>query len=518
MKKLVQVFIPALILFSGLAHAQIQFSWTVNAGPLNPHQMSPNQMYAQAMVYEPLVRYAKDGEVIPWLAESWQISDNGKSYRFFLRQDVKFSNGEAFDASAVKANFEQLLKSIEKHRWLELINQIEAVEVVDEFTLDLHLRNPYYPTLQELSFVRPVRFMAPSAMPEKGNTGEGIKAPVGTGPWMLKESVLGVKDVFVRNPDYWGELPKAKQVEVSVIADPNARAMAFESGMINLIYGLEGQISPDTFERFRHRGDVHTALSEPVSTRLIAMNTARSATKELPVRVAINHALNKKAISEKIFYGTETPAATLFAENPPYTDVGLTAYRYDPALASSLLEQAGWHLSSDGVYREKSGRLLSLDLVYHGQDANQKAIAEVLQANLKKAGIRLSLVAEERSRFYKRQKAGEFDLIFNNTWGSPYDPHAFMSSMRRPAHADYMAQTGLENKAEIDSNIMALLTSTDESKRRDLYKQVLTTLHQQAVYLPVTYMRVTGVSSQDLGELEMGNTVFDIPFEKLGTR
>ncbi|WP_260260226.1 nickel ABC transporter substrate-binding protein [Vibrio intestinalis] len=495
--------------------AQINFSWTVNAGPINPHQTSPNQMYAQAMVYEPLVKYAEGGKLVPWLAKSWTLSDDGTEYTFKLREGVKFSNGEDFNAQAVKLNFEQVLKNIDKHRWLELINQIDKVTVEDELTITLHLKTPYYPTLQELTLVRPVRFMAPSAMPKEGHTGEGIKQPIGTGPWQLKETVLGVKDVFEHNPHYWGKKPNHQQVEVAVIADPNARALAFESGMVNLIYGLEGQISPDTFDRFSKDPSLHTGLSDPISTRLIALNSARSATQELPVRQAMNHAINRDAIAKGIFYGTESPAHTLFARNVPYSDVPLTDYQYSLQQAKSLLDKAGWKLASGSEYRVKDGEQLAVELIYHGHDANQKAIAEVIQANFKQVGIKLNLTAEERSRFYKRQKAGEFDLIFNNTWGAPYDPHSFVSGMRRPSHADYMAQAGLAMKPEIDKNIDAILSSTNEVERKKLYAQLLTTLHEQAVYLPVTYMRITGVASQKLGKLNMGATVFDIPFEQL---
>ena len=151
-------------------------------------------------------------------------------------------------------------------------------------------------------------------------------------------------------------------------------------------------------------------------------------------------------------------------------------------------------------------------MIYHGHDANQKAIAEVLQANLKQIGIELALIAEERSRFYNRQKNGEFDLIFNNTWGTPYDPHSFVSGMRRPSHADYMAQAGLPNKASIDALIDQLLISTDKNQRKDQYAELFHSLHDQAVYLPVTYQRVVAVSKPELGPPKMSNTVFDVPF------
>lgn len=503
----------ALLSLPAWSSDHINFSWSVNAGPLNPHQTNPNQMYAQAMVYEPLVRYVKGGQVKPWLAEKWQISEDGKQYTFSLRKDVRFSNGESFNAAAVKANFDQVLANIKKHQWLGLVKQLDRIEVVDEFVVRMHLKNAYYPALQELTLVRPVRFMAPSAMPEEGHTGNGIKAPVGTGPWMRSESILGQKDVFVRNPYYWGEKPAFEQVNVPVIPDPNSRALAFESGKINLIYGFEGQISPDTFNRFSHDPNLSTALSDPLSTRVLAMNTKQSPTRELAVRQAINHAVNREAISQGIFYGMEQAAPTLFASNVPYADLKLKAYDYSLQKAARLLDDAGWKTLKGEPVRQKQGQPLTVELVYYGNDANQKAIAEVIQANLKQVGINVALSAEERSRFYKRQKNGEFDIIFNNTWGAPYDPHSFVSGMRLPAHADFEAQSGLKQKADIDRWINKVLQSTDEAERKALYSDILTTLHEEAVYLPVTYLRVPGVAKKELGPLKMGATVFDIPFE-----
>lgn len=160
----------------------LTYSWASNVGPLNPHLYSPNQMFAQALVYEPLVRYGKDGTVQPWLAESWSITPDGKEYTFALRKGVTFSDGTPFDAGAVKKNFDAVLRNAESHDWLEFIAQIDKTEVVDAHTFRLTLKNSYYPALQELCLIRPMRFLSPSAFPDDGDTGKSIKAPVGTGP------------------------------------------------------------------------------------------------------------------------------------------------------------------------------------------------------------------------------------------------------------------------------------------------------------------------------------------------
>lgn len=114
-------------LLTAAASYDITTAWPVNVGPLNPHLYTPNQMFAQSMVYEPLVKYQQDGSVKPWLASSWSHSADGKVWLFTLRNDVQFSNGEPFNAQAAVANFQAVLANRQRHAWLELTNQITDV-------------------------------------------------------------------------------------------------------------------------------------------------------------------------------------------------------------------------------------------------------------------------------------------------------------------------------------------------------------------------------------------------------
>src|SRR3546814_10525130 len=98
-----------------------------------------------SMVFEPLVKYQSDGSTVPWLARSWAVSEDGRTYRFELRDDVRFSNGEQFTAHTVQENFRAVLDNIDRHRWLELANQISRFEAIDDYTFELELKSPYYP-------------------------------------------------------------------------------------------------------------------------------------------------------------------------------------------------------------------------------------------------------------------------------------------------------------------------------------------------------------------------------------
>lgn len=518
MSILCRTLIALLTCASFFAHAaapdEITTAWPVNVGPLNPHLYTPNQMFAQSMVYEPLVKYQADGSVKPWLAKSWTHSADGKVWTFTLRDDVTFSNGEPFNAQAAAENFRVVLDNRQRHAWLELVNQIVNVKALNQTELQITLKSAYYPFLQELALPRPFRFIAPSQFKDN-ETLHGIKAPIGTGPWVLKASKLNQYDVLVRNDKYWGEKPQVRQITIKVIPDPTTRAVAFETGDIDLLYGNEGLLPLDTFERFSHDPAYRTQLSQPVETVMLALNSAKAPTNELAVREALNHAVNKKSLIDNVLYGTQQEADTLFAPTVPYANIGLKPRQYDPQQAKALLEKAGWTLPAGKTIREKNGQPLRIELSFIGTDALSKSMAEIIQADMRQVGVDVALIGEEESSIYARQRDGRFGMIFNRTWGAPYDPHAFLSSMRVPSHADFQAQQGLPDKPLIDKEIGEVLETTNDAARQALYRDILTRLHNDAVYLPISYVSTMVVAKPELGNIPFAPIASDIPFEQI---
>lgn len=491
----------------------IKFSSANDIGPLNPHMYAPNQMFAQNMVYESLVKYV-DGKVVPHLAEKWEVSEDGKEYTFFLRKDVKFSDGSEFNADNVVKNVEAVLANRQRHSWLELVNQIKEATKVDDYTVTISLHNPYYPMLQELALIRPLRFLGEAGFPDSGNTSEGIKAPIGTGPWVLTDYKINEYAEFSKNENYWGEMPKVDKVRVAVIPDGESRVLAFENNEIDVIYG-DGSISLDSFKYLKETGKYETAVSEPLFTKSIALNSNKGPLQDINVRKAVEYAFNKQSVIDNIFYGTDKLADTLFPANFPYSDVKLTPYTYDVSKAEALLNDAGWVLPANKEFREKDGNVLELELCFDSANNVHKAIAEVLQGDLRKIGVSVKLIGEENQLFGQRQTNGDFDMIFSDTFGIPYDPHAMVSSMRIPSHADYQAQVGLPMKKELDQKIEEALLSTDENTRQELYDYILTTLHEQAVYLPISYGTNLTVYHKNIKGLEFGQMNSEIPFEKI---
>ncbi|WP_245929510.1 nickel ABC transporter substrate-binding protein [Brenneria roseae] len=478
---------------------------------LNPHIYS-GEIWAQNMLYESLVKVTPLG-IEPWLAEKWEASADGKVYTFTLRDGVKFSDGVPFNADAAKQNIDAVLANRERHGWLEMVRIIEKVEALNEHQLRFTLKEPYYPFLIELAVTRPMRFISPAAMKE-GGTKQGVSAYIGTGPYVMSEHKTDEYAVFTLNPHYWGEKPKLERVVMKVIPDNQTRLLALQKGEIELIYG-KNMIDADSFAQLNKDKKFTTQLSEPVSTRMLLINTTSENLQDVRVRQALQHAVNKIDIAEGIFNGSEVPADTLLAKNVPYSNVDLKPYAYDLDQAAKLLDAAGWVRKDGQEWRQKDGKPLSIGIYYDSNTASQKVIAEYLQNELAGLGIELRLNGEEEQAYRDRQKAGKFDIVFNISWGTPYDPQSFLSGMKLPVYGDYAAQQGLAEKKQIDDSISHALITTDEKERQELYRYVLTTLHNEAVYIPLTYERNRAVYVKSLKGVDFNPSQFEIPFDRM---
>ncbi|UMX91484.1 nickel ABC transporter substrate-binding protein [Klebsiella pneumoniae] len=496
-------------LLAQAAPYQLTTAWPVNVGPLNPlTPIRPTRCLPKAWSMN-RQKYQADGSVQPSLATRWLPAD-GKTCGPPCATHVA-SNGEPPNAQR-GGQFSGGAGQPPTPRLAELANRGHRTRALSATELQITLKSAYAPLLQELALPRPGSASIAPAI--DGGTARH-KAPIGTGPWRLASPQLNQRDVLVRNERYWGRKPALQQITIKVIPDATSRAVAFETGEIDMLYGDEGLLPLDTFERFRHHPGYVARLSAPAETVMLALNASQGPTREQAVREALNYAVDKQTLVDSVLYGTQQVADTLFAPSVPYAPQDLTPRRYDPTKARALLEQAGWQQLEGQPWRQKAGQPLAIELAFIGTDALAKSMAEIIQANLRQVGVQVTLVGEEESSIYARQREGRFGMIFNRTWGAPYDPHAFLSSMRVPSHADYQAQRGLPDKALIDKEISEVLTTGDEAQRRKLYHDVLTRLHQDAVYLPISYVSLMSVARQEVGEIPFAPVTSEIPFDQI---
>ena len=206
-----------------------------------------------------------------------------------------------------------------------------------------------------------------------------------------------------------------------------------------------------------------------MSTKALLFNTQSGPLQQLKVRQAIHYAINKQSLISTVTHGTEKVADTLFWDAIPYADIDLKALKFNSEKAKSLLNEAGWKLENGQTIRTKDGQKLELDLTYIATDAIQKPMAEMIQGELAKVGIKLNIKGTDVMVGLHQLMNDETDINFWRTNGPPTDPHNFINESATPnASGVYEAKLGLAEAKDLDEKIQQVLVSTDEEKRSQL--------------------------------------------------
>ncbi len=480
---------------TGFDDATLVYAWSTHVGPLHPHDYGANMMFAQGLVYEPLVQYGKGGNIEPCLATSWTVSPDKKTYTFTLRENVFFSDGEPFTAEAVVKNFDAVLANRDRHAWMELIRRIDSYKALDSHSFSLTLTNPYAAALQELTFVRPLRFLSPRVLAQM-ETDATTFTPVGTGAWVWQERKKGQYDVFVRHENFWNKASYTEKTPnklvIKVIPDAEARAVALETGGIDIMATAMGdhgtaEVNPEAYALFVEDTSFAAQISEARNTRLLAMNSGREVLNDIQVRKAIMRAIDRKGILQGVLLGQELPAEALMSSSLPYCDVALTPYPYDVQAAANLLDAAGWKVVAGEKFRQKDGKPLRLSIKFVANESLMRSIAQVAQSNLAAIGIDVQLVGEEGIAFMESQAVGDFDIIFANSSGAPYAPFSYLGMMQVPGHAEHWAQKNIAEKPALDAAMKKAVYSTEEADIQKNFADVWRIIHEAEVYIPLSY-------------------------------
>jgi nickel transport system substrate-binding protein len=468
-------------------------------------------MTVQDMVFDPLVDNTTEG-IQPALAESWEISPDGREYIFHLRKGVKFHDGEPFNAEAVKLNFDAILNNAERHSWMSLTKQIKNYEVLDDYTFKLVLSEAYYPALIELGLTRPFRFISPKDFID-GETKIGVRGYSGTGPWILKDHVPDEYAVFDANPDYWKGKPEIEKLTRKVMPIGVTTILALEKGEVDILFTNQGanMFDAEALRQIAMMNTYQIVNSDAIVTKMLLANTGNTSSpvSNENVRLAIWYAIDRNVIAENITNGMDIAADTLFAKTVPYCNVPLEKRPYNLEKAKQLLEDSGWTM--DGAYRTKGGKPLEFTLNYTISKAGEKAICEYIQSQCQQIGIKINVEGVDRAVAVRAQPG--FDIILDYTWGAPYDPQSTLSAFHG-TNSYKLPTSGMKNIDVILKNIDAALVEFDETKRQQNYTYVLTEIHNQASFIPISYGSLMIVAPVYLENIAFNQSQYEIPFEK----
>jgi peptide/nickel transport system substrate-binding protein len=483
---------------------ELRYGLTLVPSGIDPHVHASSELgIPLASVYDTLVFRDSSGSFVPGLAERWEVSPDGLQYTFFLRRDVRFHDGTAFDASAVEVNLERVLDPGTKSQKARfLIDSVKTVSVLNEFTVRLDLSEPFAPLLDSLSQVY-LGMASPAALEKWGADYQFHQS--GTGPFRFVEYVAGDHLTLERNPDYaWApsnyrnKSAALDRIVFRFYADPATRAPALLSGEVDVM----GEVLPGDAGNLEKDGSFAVyPVSIPGQPLQFFFNLGLAPTDDLRVRQALLAATDRESIVRTVF-GSYSPVA-----DGPLTQATwgaesvIPADAFDRDAAETLLAEAGWEDTNGDGIREKDGQPLRLTVVYPPWGMTPQT-AELLEVQWKEIGAAVELVqAASFSALKEAHAGGRYHLISTNLAGT--DPDLLRS---------YYRSDGMYNWAGIASDDLDLLLdqavrTANPDQRLDLYRQAQEMIARECLILPlrdyvninVAHNRVKGLSFSPQG-------------------
>jgi ABC-type transport system substrate-binding protein len=345
--------------------------------PPNMTQMT-SELVAR-LIHDGLVAFSPTIEIIPGLAESWEISDDGLTYTFHLRPDVKFQDGTPCDAEAVKYCIDRMVNEETMksglHRGL-----VESTRAVDETTLEIVLFEPFATYLNNLAHAASMIY-SPTAHKQYGD--DLTLHPVGTGPYKLAEWKKGDEVILERWNDSWRGKPYLDQITFKVVPEDSSRALMLESGDAHLM----AFVPPEIAERLEENEGIVVEQYQSARVLGLSLNNQWGPFQDVRVRQALNYAIDKDSIVQNIYQGhakasggPSGPLITGSYEVPPYP--------YDPAKAKELLAEAGYPDGFEVTLLSPKGRFL--------KDAE---LMQEVQKQLGEVGLEVNLELMEYAAF-----------------------------------------------------------------------------------------------------------------------
>ncbi|MBV7394759.1 ABC transporter substrate-binding protein [Mameliella sediminis] len=444
----------AAALLSGSAVFAQQTDLTI-AIQLEPPHLDPTSAAAGAIdsvlyanVFEGLTRFTDTGEIVPGLARSWDISEDGLTYTFHLAEGVKFHDGTSFDAEDVKFSLDRARAEDSTNAQKALYSDIAEVTVIDPATVELKLNAPNGNMLFNLAWGDAV-MVAPESI-------ENIKTtPIGTGPFKFDEWKKGDSVHLVQNPDYWAEKPFLTEATFKFIQDPTA---AFAAMMAQDIDVYSNFPAPENLPQFQADPRFQVLLGSSEGEVILSTNNKQPPFDNPMVREALAHAIDRQAIIDGAMFGLGTPIGTHFApHSPDYVDLtGMSVY--DPDRARMLLVDAG--------YAEGFKTTLKLPPPSYARRGG-----EIIAAQLRNVGIEAEITNLEWAQWLEEVFRGKDYGLTIVMHSEPFDIGIY-------ARPDYYFQ--YENP-ELQALMATLNATTDPEARSNMLAEAQTIIAKDYV-------------------------------------
>jgi peptide/nickel transport system substrate-binding protein len=422
---------------------------------LEPPHLDPTSAAAGAIdsvlysnVFEGLTRFMGDGSVVPGLAESWEISEDGLTYTFTLHDGVTFHDGTTMDADDVKFSLDRIGAEDSANAQKALYAAISEVNVIDPMTVEIKLSEPNGNMIFNLAWGDAV-IVAPESI-------EGIKQmPIGTGAFKFDNWTQGDKIELSRNPDYWGTPANLSKATFKFISDPTA---AFAAMMAEDVDAFSGFPAPENLPQFAADPRFQVLKGNTEGETILAMNNKKPPLDNVKVREAIAHAIDRQAIIDGAMFGYGTPIGTHFApHHPDYVDL-LSNSPHDPDKARALLAEAGF---ADGFTTT-----LKLPPPSYARRGG-----EIIASQLREVGIETEITNLEWAQWIE-------EVFTNKDFGLSIVSHTEPMDIGIYANPEYYFQY---DNPDFQALMETLNATTDPAMRSELLGQAQTIISEDYV-------------------------------------
>jgi peptide/nickel transport system substrate-binding protein len=452
-------------------------------------------------VFNGLVKYDKDIKLVGDLAESWDISADGKTFTFHLRKGVEWHDGTTFTANDCLFTYQKLTDPKVATPYSSSYMDVAKAEVVDRLTFRVTYKEPFSPALESWSMgIIPRHLLEGKDL----NTSEFNRKPVGTGPYKLKEWIAGQKIVLEANDRYFEGRPKIDNYIYRIIPDSSTMFQELLSGGVDFM-GLnplqylrksETRRIRENYRKFRYPANAFTYLGYNLGSPLFS---------DKKVRQALAYAIDRQSIIDGVLMGIGRPCTGPFSHVSWAYNPKIEPYPFDPERARRMLEEAGWKdTNNDGVL-EKDGRPFQFTILTNQGNNERIKASEIIQQNFRKAGIDAKIRVMEWQAFLEQIDKRTFDAIILG-WSMSRDPDLYdiwHSSKTKKGEYNFV---GYKN-AEVDRLLVEGRRVFDMEKRKKIYYRIHEVLAEEQPYAflyvpdatPIVHKRFKGIEVAPLG-------------------
>ncbi len=466
--------------------------WLLNRLPAEMPHLNPltsTDSYAFEMstwIFDRLLdRDPETLEMKPWVAESWEISEDHLTYTFHLRDDVRFSDGHPLTANDVRFTYDRIKDpAVDAPHARNYYKDVIACEIIDESTVRYRCSEPYYRHIVALGLLE----IIPEHIYGKGdfNKHPNNRNPIGSGMYMVEKWETGLQLALKRNPHFWGKAvfgePYFDKIIYEIILDDTAAMQKLARGDLDVM-GSFRDIRPEDWvkrassEKFEARFNKF-AYSQP-AYRYAGWNARRPMFSDKRVRQALTMLMDREAICDKIFYGFAKVATGNFMPGTPEHNKDIRPWPFDPARAKELLAEAGWADSDGDGILDKDGVVFRFEAMTSNASKDGERILTVYKEELARVGIELNIRLVEWATLLQRKDERDFDCLLL-AWIMPPDPDPYQvwHSSQSEKGSNYV---GFINE-EADKIVEDARVSFDREERVRLYNRFHSIVHEEQPY------------------------------------